>query len=85
MFRLEITRRAEKELRRLPPPLQARLARAIDSLSEAPRPPGSKKLRGMDAYSLRVGEYRIIYLVDDAQQLLVLLRIKHRRDVYRGL
>ncbi len=85
MFRLEITRRAEKELGRLPPTLRERVAKALDGLLESPRPPRSKKLRGLEAYSLRVGEYRIVYLVDDAQRLVTVVRVKHRRDVYRGL
>ncbi len=85
MFRLELTRRAEKELRRLPTGLQGRIAKAINGLLASPRPPGSKKLRGVEAYSLRVGEYRIVYLVDDTQRLVTVVRVKHRRDVYRDL
>jgi mRNA interferase RelE/StbE len=60
-----------------------RVAKAIDALARDPRPRGATKLAGRDDYRIRVGNYRIVYAVDDAQRLVVVARIAHRRDVYR--
>lgn len=72
----ELTRVASRAHRRL-------LVRRIDSLAEDPRPPGCEKLTGRSAYRVRQGEYRIVYTVDDAGQAVVVVKIGHRRDVYR--
>jgi len=55
----------------------------IDRLTENPRPPGAKKLRGQMDYSLRVGVYRILYDIDDEAQVITIYRVKHRREAYR--
>jgi len=60
-----------------------RIAAAIDGLAINPRPTGSVKLAGRDDFRLRVGDYRIVYPVDDAEDLVIIARIAHRRDVYR--
>ena len=60
-----------------------RIAAAIDGLAINPRPTGSVKLAGRDDFRLRVGDYRIVYAVDDAEDLVIIARIAHRRDVYR--
>jgi mRNA interferase RelE/StbE len=52
-------------------------------LADDPRPPGSEKLSGEDRYRLRQGDYRVVYAVDDEQPLVEIVRIGHRRDVYR--
>ena len=59
------------------------MAAAIDGLGINPRPAGSVKLAGRDDFRIRVGDYRIVYAVDDAQALVIIARIAHRRDVYR--
>ncbi|HKW08131.1 MAG TPA: type II toxin-antitoxin system RelE/ParE family toxin [Candidatus Dormibacteraeota bacterium] len=60
-----------------------RIAAAIDGLTVDPRPAGAVKLAGRDDYRLRVGEYRIVYALDDRNKVIVIARIAHRRDVYR--
>jgi mRNA interferase RelE/StbE len=85
MYRLEATRAASKELRRLARGLLPRIVDAIDGLAENPRPAGCKKLRGQDAYAIRVGDYRVLYLVDDDRQIVTVVKVKHRRDVYKDL
>jgi mRNA interferase RelE/StbE len=66
--------------------LQIRLGRRIDSLAENPRPQGIKKLSSEeDKYRLRVGDYRIIYQIREKSLLVLIVRIGHRSDVYRGL
>jgi len=56
---------------------------AIDALAQDPRPRGSAKLAGRDDCRLRVGDYRIVYAVDDSERLVIVARIAHRREVYR--
>jgi mRNA interferase RelE/StbE len=56
---------------------------AIDALSAEPRPAGATKLAGRDDFRIRVGDYRIVYAVDDRNRQIIVARIAHRRDVYR--
>ena len=66
--------------------LWSRVRDAILSLRDDPKPQGSLKLQGVaDAYRLRVGDYRIVYEVDDASQVVTIRRVKHRSEAYRGL
>lgn len=84
-YAVRIRRSAEKEMDRLPDKVLDRLARAILKLERDPRPPGSKKLRGVEDHRLRVGAYRILYSVDDRKRVVVVAAVGHRRDVYRGI
>jgi mRNA interferase RelE/StbE len=56
---------------------------AIDGLATDPRPHGVVKLAGRDDYRVRVGEYRVVFAVDDDERLVIVARIAHRREVYR--
>lgn len=86
MYKLLLTNRASKELDRLRGGMWERAREALLQLAEEPRPPGSKKLRGgFEAYRIRIGDYRAIYDIDDDKRTVTVLRVKHRRDVYRGL
>jgi len=78
-------RNVKKEVRRLPNSVIHRVLDIMESLEENPRPAGSEKLRDYDLWRLRVGNYRIIYHIDDEQRTVTIYRIRHRRDVYRGL
>jgi mRNA interferase RelE/StbE len=83
-FQIVILPSAERELSRLDPPERRRLDERILSLSTNPRPPGVKALRETDgAMRVRVGEWRIIYRIEDARLLVLIVRVGHRRDVYR--
>ena len=85
-YRIEIKPQAEKALGDLPHPDRRRLARAIDRLGACPRPPGCRKLAGaQDAYRIRVGDYRVVYQIEDRVLVVYVIRIAHRRDVYRRL
>ena len=77
------TGRALRELRKLPPSIEERVRRAIDGLADDPRPPGCTKLRGRAGWRIRVGDYRVLYQVDDDARVVTVLRAGHRRDVYR--
>ena len=84
-YRVDIARRAVKALAALPRREQQRVRAAIDLLADGPRPPGCTKLTGEDAtYRVRVGEYRILYEVLDDRLVIQVVRIRHRRDIYRG-
>ena len=76
---------AEKEMDRLPTKTFERVVAALLALESGPRPRQSKKLRGVDEYRLRVGDYRILYTIDDARQAVEIVAVGHRREIYRGL
>jgi mRNA interferase RelE/StbE len=83
-YRIEFARSAERDLRRIDRPVVPRIVSAIAGLEANPRPPGTKKLVGADrTYRLRVGDYRVIYTVDDSVFIVSVDRIRHRREVYR--
>lgn len=76
-------RDAVRAYRRLHGPLHDRIRAAVDSLAGEPRPVGAVKLAGRDDYRIRVGDYRIVYAIDDHDRVVLIARIAHRREVYR--
>lgn len=82
-YNVEIKRSAAKELEHLPPKDRTRIIARIRALATDPRPAGCEKLSGQDRYRLRQGNYRILYEIDDTVVLVVVVRIAHRREVYR--
>lgn len=85
-YRIRLTPSAVDDLQALPKKIQRRIARKIDVLANNPRPPQSKKLKGQpDLFRLRSGDYRIIYQIKDDILLVLVIRIRHRKDVYRQL
>lgn len=74
---------AARAYRRLQEPLRARFTTAIDDLAHDPRPAGVVRLAGRDDYRIRIGDYRIVYAVDDDERVVIVARIAHRREVYR--
>jgi mRNA interferase RelE/StbE len=85
-YRVEVTRSAEKELQRLPLKVVHKIVEVLQSLEEDPRPAGCKKLKGYkDLWRVRVGNYRIVYAVDDVILLVDVREIGHRKDVYDTL
>jgi mRNA interferase RelE/StbE len=84
LYRVEVARRALKTLSGLPRREQQRIRAAIDLLAEQPRPPGAVHLVGeSNAYRVRVGDYRIVYEIFDDRLVIQVVRIGHRKDVYR--
>lgn len=83
IWKLEILRRAQKQLARIPNPDRQRIYEAIQNLIRDPRPPGCKKLKDSDAWRIRIGDYRVIYEIHDEVLLVLVLEIGHRREVYR--
>jgi mRNA interferase RelE/StbE len=82
-YKLLIKRSAAKELEALPPKIRRRVALRIQGLGSEPRPPGVEKLSGQEKYRIRQGEYRVLFLIDDSSQRVTVVKIGHRRDVYR--
>ncbi|THJ18925.1 MAG: type II toxin-antitoxin system RelE/ParE family toxin [Nitrospira sp. CG24D] len=82
-YRLAIKPSASRELERLDNQVLRRADEAILKLAENPRPHGAKKLSGVPLYRIRVGSFRIVYEVNDAQHLVTVVTIGHRREVYR--
>ncbi len=81
-YRIELRPAAVRALRKLDPPVRHRLQGAIALLAQDPRPPAARALKGRPGLRVRVGDYRVIYTVDDDVLLVVVLTIGHRRDVY---
>ena len=82
-YRLELETRALKELKSLPRERRELISSVLDDLERDPRPPGAKKLSGVDGWRVRKGDYRVLYTVDDASRAVRVYRIGHRREVYR--
>lgn len=81
-YTLLIVSSAEKEMNRLPATVHARLSKRLLSLGDDPRPRGVQKLSGRAEYRLRVGDYRILYIIDDSSRTVTILVVGHRREVY---
>jgi len=73
---------AKKALNSLPADVQRRIINATAALAETPRPSGCKKLRGRDAYRVRIGDYRVIYEIRDDELIVLIIRVAHRKEVY---
>ena len=83
-YRLEVKNSARKQIARLPKADQRRVMVAIADLAEAPRPDGARKIVGAEnAYRIRVGDYRIVYEIVDRVLTVYVVRVGHRKDVYR--
>jgi mRNA interferase RelE/StbE len=83
-YRIEVKRSARKALLALPHDVQRRLSEAIDALASDPHGPGARKLTGSDIlYRIRVGDYRVVYEVHDDRLLIYVVKVGHRRDIYR--
>ena len=84
-YRIEISPAARRALKPLDAQNAARLTVAFELLARDPRPPASRPLRGRPAFRLRVGDYRVIYTIDDGVLVVVVIALGHRRDVYRNI
>ncbi|MCX6599230.1 MAG: type II toxin-antitoxin system RelE/ParE family toxin [Acidobacteria bacterium] len=82
-YRLEIKRSAQKELDALDDLVFSRIDRKLLALAENPRPVGSKKLQGhRDHWRIRIGDWRVIYIIDDIGTQVTITRVAHRSEVY---
>lgn len=82
-YRVELAGPVAKQLRKLEHTVRRRVLLALHALSDDPRPAGARKLVGTDtAWRIRVGDFRVIYEVDDAILTVLVVRVGHRREVY---
>jgi mRNA interferase RelE/StbE len=82
-YSVRIARSAEKEIAGLPPPVRRLVIVRIQALAHDPRPPGCQKLTGEDKYRIRQGEWRVVYVIEDAIVTVTVVRVAHRSDMYR--
>lgn len=83
-YRVELRPAAARVLRKLDPQVRGRIQGAIALLAQDPRPPAARALQGRPGLRVRVGDYRIIYMVQDDVLLVVVVTLGHRRDVYES-
>ena len=82
-FELRLKPSVAKDLHGIPQEDVRRILARIETLRENPRPPGSEKLSGQERYRVRQGNYRILYTIADAEVVVEIIKIGHRREVYR--
>ncbi|WP_428267614.1 type II toxin-antitoxin system RelE family toxin [Haliangium sp.] len=84
-YEVKLSSAAQRDLRRLETHLRSRVKSALKNLIADARPIGCKKLRGRtdDVYRIRVGDYRVLYRIDDESHIVLVLRVIHRREAYR--
>lgn len=89
-YKIVVTESAAKELKRIPAKMQDRIFEKIQDLAQEPKPYGHKKLKNFDMpgseqddyYRIRVGDYRVIYTIENEQITIFIMKIAHRKDVY---
>ncbi len=82
-YRITIKKSAAKELGGIPAKELRRITRRIRSLAENPRPQGCQKLSALQLYRIRQGDYKIVYTVSDEERIVDIIKIGHRREIYR--
>ncbi len=82
MYQLVIDCYAQKQLGKIPPPHFNRIVKEINGLSNNPRPSGCKKLKGRPGYRIRIGDYRVIYNIEDKILTVFVIEIGHRKNIY---
>lgn len=82
-FDIRFKESVAKDLRQLPVKDIKRILRRIDTLIDEPRPTGCEKLSAQERYRVRQGDYRIIYEINDEEQIIIVIKVGHRREVYK--
>ena len=83
MYVVKLKRSAEKELEKLPTGVHDKIRSILRALKESPRPRNSKKLHGREGWRIRVGDYRILYLIHEPTENIEVVSVAHRKEVYR--
>jgi mRNA interferase RelE/StbE len=83
-YDIEFEPSAERAIRKLPPHARRLVEGVLAILADEPRPPAARRLVNSPEWRVRVGDYRVIYLIDDGRLVVVVVRAGHRREVYRG-
>ena len=85
MYKVELRRKAQRNLDRLPRDDFNAVLEAVRNLISTPRPKGVEKIKSAGLWRIRQGDYRIVYGIDDDRKMVTILRIGHRREIYRSL
>jgi mRNA interferase RelE/StbE len=85
VYKVELRRRVRQSLDKLPEKDRQVVITALESLEQEPRPRGVEKITATELWRIRKGDYRVIYYINDQEQIITVVRIGHRRDVYRGI
>ncbi len=85
MYKIDVRRRAQRGLDKLPESDFQAVIEAIKDLAQTPRPRGIEKVKSTGLWRIRQGDYRIIYAIDDNEHLVTVVRVGHRREVYRAI
>jgi mRNA interferase RelE/StbE len=83
-YAVEFTKSAQKEINKLPRQASFRIAKAIEKLNIDPRKGNVRPMIGVKSWRLKVGDYRVIYDILDKKLVILIIKIGHRRDIYRG-
>jgi mRNA interferase RelE/StbE len=81
-YTVVLTKKAQKQLDKLPDKIAQPILNGIEYLEENPRPVGNKKLKGREGYRIRIGNYRVIYDIFDFELLIDVIALGHRKDIY---
>ena len=84
MYKIELRRKAQRSLDKLPKGDFDAVLDAVKGLAKSPRPKGVEKIKSAGLWRIRQGDYRIVYSIDDSQKNVTILRIGHRREIYRS-
>lgn len=82
MYSIVIDNYAKKQLAKIPPPHFNRIIRALNNLGDNPRPAGYKKLTARHGFRIRIGDYRVIYLIEEKNITVYIIEIGHRKNIY---
>ncbi len=80
---VEVSDAADAQLKSLDGSVRGRVIKRIQALKEEPRPSGCKKLVNSEYWRIRIGDYRVVYSIEDARLLVMVVRVGHRRELYR--
>jgi mRNA interferase RelE/StbE len=84
VYEVLLERRAQRDIKNLPAEVFHRIIPSIKALAEDPKPPGCRKIAGSkNDWRIRIGEYRVIYEIDEHAEAVKVMRVRHRREVYR--
>lgn len=81
-YTVVLSKKAQKQLDKLPDKIAQPILNGIEDLEENPRPVGNKKLKGREGYRIRIGNYRVIYDIFDFELLIDVIALGHRKDIY---
>ena len=83
-YKIYFRKSVARDMRRIPPRDLRKILKTIESLSEDPRPAGAERLSGQERYRVRQGNYRIVYEINDREVIVVVVKVGHRKNVYRS-